>query len=114
MNKNFKQEFIKLSKSSAKYSVLFVPKLNDKKWLYVDYKHLNNIIKQDSYSLSLIKELQKHLKNTKWFTKLDLHKAYYWVWIKKDNKWKTAFKMRYEHFKYIVMLFELKNVSIIF
>ena len=43
-----------------------------------------------------------------------MHEAYYWVWIKKDNKWKTAFKTRYEHFKYTVMSFELKNVLIIF
>ena len=79
MNKNFKQEFIKSSKSSAEYLILFVSKLNDKKQLYVDYRHLNNITTQNSYSLSLIKELQKHLEDTKWFTKLDLHKAYYWI-----------------------------------
>ena len=114
MNKNFKQEFIKSSKLSAEYSILFMSKLNDKKQLYVNYRHLNNIITQDNYSLSLIKELQKHLKNTKWFTKLDLHKMYYWVWMKEDNKWKTAFWIKYRHFKYIIMLFELKNTSVIF
>ena len=69
---------------------------------------------QDSYLLSLIKELQKHLENTKWFMKLDLHETYYWVWMKKDDEWKTAFQMRYEYFEYIVMLFELKNVLVIF
>ena len=46
--------------------------------------------------------------------KLDLHKVYYQIWIKKNDKWKTAFWMKYKHFEYIVMLFELKNVSIIF
>ena len=65
MNKNLKQKFIKSLKSSAEYSVLFMPKLNDKKQLCINYKHLNNITKQDSYSLSLIKEFQKHLKDTK-------------------------------------------------
>ena len=114
MNKNFKQEFIKSLKSSAEYLILFVSKSNDKKQLCIDYRHLNNIIMQDSYLLSLIKELQKHLKDTKWFIKLNLHKTYYWIWIKKNNKWKTAFWTKYEHFKYIVMLFELKNVLIIF
>ena len=77
IDKNFKQEFIKSSKSLAEYSVLFVSKLNDKKWLCVNYKHLNNIMTQNNYSLSLIKEFQKHLKDTKWFMKLDLHKVYY-------------------------------------
>ena len=65
VNKNLKWEFIKSLKSTTKYSVLFVPKLNDKKWLYVNYRHLNDIIMQDSYLLSLIKELQKHLKDIK-------------------------------------------------
>ena len=86
MNKNLKWKFIKSLKSLTRYSVLFMSKLNDKKWLCVNYKHLNNIMMQDNYSLSLIKELQKHLKDTKWFMKLDLHKVYYWVWIKEDNK----------------------------
>ena len=114
IDKNLKQEFIKSLKSSAEYSILFVSKSNDKKQLCVDYRHLNNIMMQDSYSLFLIKELQKCLEDTKWFMKLNLHKVYYWIWIKKDNKWKTVFWMRYEHFKYIVMSFELKNALIIF
>ena len=55
-NKNLKQEFIKSLKSLAEYSVLFMSKLNDKKWLCINYRHLNNIMTQDSYLLSLIKE----------------------------------------------------------
>ena len=94
VNKNLKQKFIKSSKSSAGYPVLFVSKSNGKKQLCVNYRHLNNITVQDSYSLFLIKEFQKCLRNTRWFTKLDLHKVYYWVWIKKDDKWKTAFRTR--------------------
>ena len=86
MNKNLKQEFIKSLKSSTKYLILFMSKSDDKKWLCVNYRHLNNIITQNSYSLSLIEELQKHLKNIKWFMKLDLHKTYYWVWMKEDNE----------------------------
>ena len=86
MNKNLKWEFIKSSKSLVKYSVLFISKLNDKKQLCVDYRHLNNIMMQNSYSLSLIKKLQKHLEDIKWFMKLDLQEAYYWIWIKKNDK----------------------------
>lgn len=91
LDKNLKKEFIRLSKSSAEYSILFVLKKNDKKWLCVNYRQLNNIIKKDSYSLSLIEELQNQLKKAQWFTSLNLKKAYYRVRMKENKEWKTAF-----------------------
>ena len=48
------------------------------------------------------------------FIKLNLKNAYYCIRIKKDNKWKTAFYIYYNHFKYIIMSFKLINVSAIF
>jgi len=86
LNKNLKREFIRLSKSSAEYLILFVLKKNDKKWLCVNYRQLNNIIKRDSYSLSLIEELQNQLKKAQWFTSLNLKKAYYRVRMKEGKE----------------------------
>ncbi len=74
---NLKREFIKSSKSLTEYLILFVSKKNDTKQLCVNYKQLNKIINQDSYFLLLIKELQDWLNKVKWFTSLDLKKAYY-------------------------------------
>ena len=68
LDENLKKEFIQSSKSSAEYSILFVSKKNDQKWLCVDYCQLNNIIRWDSYSLSLIEELQNRLETAQWFT----------------------------------------------
>jgi len=79
LNDNLKIEFIRSSKLLTEYSILFVSKKDDIKWLCVNYKQLNEIIKQDSYFLSLIKELQDQLGRVKWFTSLDLKEAYYWV-----------------------------------
>ncbi len=90
-NKNLKREFIRSSKSLTEYLILFVSKKNDIKWLCVDYRQLNEIIKQDSYFLLLIKELQDWLNRVKWFTSLNLKEAYYWVQMKKGEEWKTAF-----------------------
>ncbi len=114
LNKNLKREFIKSSKSLTEYSILFVSKKNDTKWLCVNYRQLNKITRQDSYSLLLIKELQDWLGRVKWFTSLDLKEAYYWVQMKKGKEWKTTFQTRYRHYKYTVMLFELKNTLVIF
>ena len=45
---------------------------------------------------------------------LDIEEAYYWVRMKEDKEWKTAFWMRYRHYKYTVMPFRLKNAPITF
>ncbi len=79
LDENLKREFIRSSKSLTEYSILFVSKKNDMKWLCVDYRQLNKITKQDSYFLLLIKELQDQLNRVKWFTSLNLKEAYYWV-----------------------------------
>jgi len=34
--------------------------------------------------------------------------------MKEDKEWKMTFWMKYKHYKYIIMSFELKNVSTIF
>ncbi len=60
---NMWKKFIKESQSSAKYSILFVLKLNESLRLCVDYRALNNITIKNSYSLSLITELQNKLQD---------------------------------------------------
>ena len=114
LDENLKKEFIQPSKSPAEYSILFVSKKNDWKWLCVDYCQLNDITRWDSYSLSLIKELQNRLRTVQWFMSLDIEETYYQVRMKEDKEWKTVFQMRYGHYEYTVMPFRLKNVPIIF
>jgi len=109
LDKNLKRGFIRSSKSLAGYLILFVSKKDDTKQLCVNYRQLNKITKQDSYSLPLIKELQDRLGRVKWFTSLDLKEAYYWVQMKEGKEWKTVFWMRYRHYEYTVMPFGLKN-----
>ena len=58
LKENMRKEFIKESQSLSKYSILFVLKSNKSLRLYIDYRTLNNIIVKNSYSLSLISELQ--------------------------------------------------------
>jgi len=114
LDENLKREFIRSSKSLTEYLILFVSKKNGTKQLCVNYRQLNKITRQDSYSLLLIRELQDWLGRVKWFTSLNLKEAYYWVQMKEGKEWKTAFQTRYRHYKYTVMLFELKNVSATF
>ena len=43
------------------------------------------------------------------FTKIDVKNAYYRLRIGESDEWKTAFRTRYGHFKYLVMPFGLTN-----
>ncbi len=45
---------------------------------------------------------------------MDLLGVYNLFRIKERYKWKTVFKTKFEHFKYLILLFELTNVLAIF
>jgi len=58
LNENLLRKFIKSLKLLTNYLILFVLKKDEQKQLYINYQQFNTITKQDSYSLSLIEELQ--------------------------------------------------------
>ena len=111
LNENLKKKFIKKSKSSIKYSILFILKKDETLRLCVDYRKLNEVIIKNRYSLPNINELQNRLLKAIYFIKFDLRKAYNLIRMKAREKWKTTFRTRYEHYEYLVMSFELINVS---
>jgi len=48
------------------------------------------------------------------YSKIDLKSAYYLVCIAKGNKWKTAFRIYYGLFEWLVMPFGLSNALSVF
>ena len=58
--------------------------------------------------------MQDKLSKTIYFTKLDLKGAYNLIRMKTKKKWKTIFRIRYKHYEYTMMSFELINVSTIY
>ncbi len=114
LKENMQKKFIRKLQSSTEYSILFVSKLNESLKLYVDYRALNNITIKNSYSLSLIFELQDRLQKAQWFTKFNIFKAFNWIQIKEEDEWKTVFCTRLEHYEYLIMSFDLINVSVTF
>lgn len=113
MNENKKKEFIQKSQSLVEYLILFVFKKNETLYLCVNYQKLNKIIIKNRYLLSNISELQNRLAEIKFFIKLDLREAYNLIRIKAEEEWKTAFHIRYRHYKYTIMLFELTDTSVL-
>ncbi len=106
---HLKTGFIWPSKSPAGAPILFDKKPNGSLHLCIDYQGLNNLTIKNRYPLPLIREALDRLDRAKRFTQLDLTNAYYWMRIQEGDKWKTAFRTRYGHFKYQVMSFSLSN-----
>ena len=113
LEENLQKGFIQESQSSARYSILFVPKSDGSLRLCVDYWALNNITVKNSYLLPLISELQDQFQGAQWFTKFDIPGAFNQIRIKGD-KWKTAFWTRSGLYEYLVMPFGLTNASATF
>ncbi len=80
----------------------------------MNYRDLNKITVKNRHSLSLISETLDRLNKIKQFTKLDLKNIYHRLRIQHEDEWKTMFCTRYNHFKYMIMSFDLINTSVIF
>jgi hypothetical protein len=48
------------------------------------------------------------------YKKFDLKNAYYRIRIRKGDEWKTAFKIKYGHFEYKIILFNFINAPVTF
>jgi hypothetical protein len=46
--------------------------------------------------------------------KLDITNTYNHIQITNGEEWKTAFRMKFRYFKYLVMLFRLTNAPALF
>ena len=108
------KNFIQVSSSSAAFSVIFVKKSESGLCLCVNYCDLNNLTVKNYYSLSLIEKTLNLLILSVIFTKLDIIAAFNKLQIAEEEKWKTAMRTHYSLFKYLIMFFELCEVSSFF
>ena len=114
LDNNLIKEFIQASFFSAAFSVLFVHKSEDDLWFCVNYRGLNAIMIKNCYSLLLIREILNQMSKTQYFIKLDVVTAFNKLWMVKKDEWLTVFHTHYDLYEYLVMLFELFNVSVSF
>ncbi|GBG62898.1 hypothetical protein CBR_g34270 [Chara braunii] len=102
--------------SSSPYGapVLFVRKKNKDLRLCIDYRKLNAQTVKNVGPLPRIDDLLERLGGAKYFSKLDLKSGYHQISIRPNNRYKSAFKMRYGHFEWVVMPFGLTNAPTTF
>ena len=94
--------------------MLIIKKFKKKIKVCVNYKVLNILIIKNCNAFSLIKEILTRLNLIKIYNKFDIIVVFNKIKIKKDDKHKITFFIRYKLFKYVIMLFELCNTSSIF
>ncbi|GBG73553.1 hypothetical protein CBR_g16896 [Chara braunii] len=109
-----KKGWIRPSSSPYGAPVLFVRKKNKDLWLCIDYRKLNAQTIRNAGPLPRIDDLLERLGGVQFFSKLDLKSGYYQLEIRKEDRYKTAFKTRYGHFEWLVMPFGLTNAPATF
>ncbi|GBG79365.1 hypothetical protein CBR_g29513 [Chara braunii] len=106
--------WIRSSSSPYRAPVLFVRKKNKDLRLCIDYHKLNAQTIRNVGPLPRIDDLLERLGGAKFFSKLDLKSGYHQLEIQKEDCYKTAFKMQYGHFEWLVMPFSLTNAPTTF
>ena len=94
--------------------MLFVKKKDGTLRLCVDYRQLNKMIVKNKYLLPRIDDLFNQLKGASVFLKIDLRSGYHQLRIKDADVHKTAFRMRYGYYEFLVMPLGLTNAPTAF
>ena len=102
-------EFIRSFIFSADAFILFVKKKDGDFRLCVNYRDFNLLTIKNRYLLPLIKKSIDRFSKAKIYTRLNITIAYHRLKIRKDDEWKTAFRTRYDHFEYQILLFDFTN-----
>jgi hypothetical protein len=82
--------------------------------LYVDYRSFNKVTIKNRYALFLIEEFIDRLFDVAIYIKLDIRNIYYRIRVYFGDEWKIAFRTRYGYYKYMMIFFDLINISATF
>ena len=108
------KQFIRPSSSPWGASILFVRKKDDSHRMCIDYREFRKLKVNNRYPLPRIDNLFDHLQGGSWFSKIDLRSGYHQVKVRVEDVEKTAFRTRYGHYEFVVILFGFTNAPTIF
>lgn len=94
--------------------MLLVKKKEGTMRLCMDYRQINKVTIKNRYPLPRIDDMMDQLVDASVFSKIDLRSGYHQIRVKTEDIQKTAFRMRYGHYEYSVMLFGGTNAPGVF
>ncbi|GKF20668.1 putative reverse transcriptase domain-containing protein, partial [Tanacetum coccineum] len=101
--------FIRPSTSPWGAPVLFVKKKDGSFRMCIDYRELNKLTIKPR-----IDDLFGQFQGSSVYSKIDLRSGYHQLRVREEDIPKTAFRTRYRHYEFQVMLFGLTNVPAVF
>ncbi|GJV97050.1 putative reverse transcriptase domain-containing protein [Tanacetum coccineum] len=101
--------FIRPSSSPWGAPVLFVKKKDGSFRMCIDYRELNKLTVKNRYPIPRIDDLFNQLQGSSVYSKINLRSGYHELRVCEEGISKTAFRTRYEHYKFQVMPFGLTN-----
>ena len=103
------KDFIKPSISQWDAPLFFVNKKDGSLRMCIDYKQLNKVTMKNKYPIPRIDDLFDQLQSSSNFSNIELRLVYHQLSVRDSDILKEAFKTRYGHSEFVIMLFEITN-----